>query len=235
MKNNLLLLNSCLSVLVLSSSAIASEIIIDSTNYYDFDATTIQSDDTFFDASTSVDSFNSFDEIEPSNKEIFNDSSLVQRFGGGRTPSNWYGGASIGPFFSTSSSLSNGFGGGAYVGYKFNPNIGAEVDVIYAGGDFKNRNSGDYGIFSVIGSGRLTNSFGVNNPRWNYFGTAGAGLTRNFFSNFNNNTSFTVQLKGGVGYDISNNTSGFAQLRYLNISDNRSNYLSTELGINYKF
>jgi len=264
MKKTLLSIGSCLGILCLTVPAMASE--VNSTDNNGFQSTVSESTDTFSTASTSATSLEHF-EIDSSSSDMFvteKDSEIAQNFGGGSALNNWYAGGSLGIFFPSDSLIKTGFGGSGYVGYQFTPNVGGEIGLLYAGSDLSGR-SGDANILSVIASGRYTAPF-TPNSNWNYFGTAGVGLTRSSVTapavggngnnnlqepvvltttvNGNNNeepainsrdTSFSFELKGGVGYEFTQNTSVFGQVRYLNISGGNSNYFSTELGVNYKF
>jgi len=257
MKKTLLSLGSCVGLLCLTAPAIASE--VSSTDSNSFQSTVSESTDTFSTASTSAASLERF-EIESSNSDMFitdTESEIAQTFGGASALNNWYAGGSLGIFFPSDSLRKTGFGGSGYVGYQFTPNIGGEIGLLYAGSDLSGR-PGDANIFSVIGSARYTAPF-TPNSNWNYFGTAGVGLTRSSVSapavagsGRNNDiisitevddgqpaidsrdTSFSFELKAGAGYEFTQNTSAFGQVRFLNIAGN-SNYFSTELGINYKF
>jgi len=239
---------------------------VNSTDNNGFQSTVSESTDTFSTASTSATSLEHF-EIDSSSSDMFvteKDSEIAQNFGGGSALNNWYAGGSLGIFFPSDSLRKTGFGGSGYVGYQFTPNVGGEIGVLYAGSDLSGR-PGDANIFSVIASGRYTAPF-TPTSNWNYFGTAGVGLTRSSVTapavgnngdpqpngnggistlsvNGNNereainsrDTSFSFELKGGVGYDFTQNTSVFGQVRYLNIAGGNSNYFSTELGVNYRF
>jgi len=241
MKKTLLSLGSCVGLLCLTAPAIASE--VSSTDSNSFQSTVSESTDTFSTASTSAASLERF-EIESSNSDMFitdTESEIAQTFGGASALNNWYAGGSLGIFFPSDSLRKTGFGGSGYVGYQFTPNIGGEIGLLYAGSDLSGR-PGDANIFSVIGSARYTAPF-TPNSNWNYFGTAGVGLTRSSVSApqvgqvpaiNSRDTSFSFELKAGAGYEFTQNTSAFGQVRFLNIASN-SNYFSTELGINYKF
>ncbi|MGY6529042.1 MAG: outer membrane protein [Cyanobacterium sp.] len=249
MNKTLLCLISCASLLSISMPGIASEeTFVDNDNT--LESNLFESPEEFDNVSTSSTALQSF-EIDSSNTTIFSntpeESEIAQNMGGTSTSfNNWYAGASLGVFFPSDGFLDNGFGPSAYLGYQFSPNLGGEIGLLYAGSDLSGR-TGDANILSVIASARYSAPF-EGSANWNYFGTAGVGFTRssitapartvgNVFQPAidSRDTSFSFEVKGGVGYEFTTNTSAFAQLRYLNVSGGNSNYFSTELGVHYKF
>ncbi|AUC62071.1 hypothetical protein AA637_13380 [Cyanobacterium sp. HL-69] len=251
MNKTLLYLVSCASLLSIAMPGTASENTFPD-NDNNLESSVFLSTEEFYTVSTSSTVLQSF-EIDSSNTTIFNNTPEESKIAQNSDENsisfdNWYAGASLGVFFPSDGLLDTGFGPAGYIGYQFTPNIGGELGLLYAGSDLDGR-VGDANILSVIASARYSAPFeGSNN--WNYFGTAGVGFTRSSVTapatfDLNNNlvqpaidsedTSFSFEVKGGVGYEFNTNTSAFAQLRYLNVSGGNSNYLSTELGVHYKF
>lgn len=253
MKKNLVYVGSFIGLLYFSSAAVAVENNA-VNNENNSPSTVLQSSEEFSSFSTSSTDLEKF-EVDSVSSDMFTNTgeeSEIAQAGGftSSTSNNWYVGGTLGVFFPSDGLLKNGFGGSGYVGYQFTPNVGAELGLLYAGSDLSDR-SGDGNIFSVIGSARYMAPFEANS-NWNYFGTAGVGFTRSSVTApaiapvpfgtgqgqaaiDRRDTSFSFELKGGVGYEFAQNTSAFAQLRYLNVTGSNSNYLSTELGIHYKF
>ncbi len=155
--------------------------------------------------------------------------------------------------------IETGFGGSIFLGYQFNKNWSADVEVVLFGGDFDEDEilerldpdlddigvDVDYSVFALFFNPRLTFPLGKNqNQKWSLFLSPGIGFGNASADigaiEFEGDTSFAFQIKGGIGYKISRKIDIFVQARYLNVTetvedidDSGFSSFSPELGVKF--
>lgn len=255
MNTRLLSLGSLAAVLAIASPSIASEVApVADTATNTFNSEFVKSTDEAFTASTSAKSLGTFQaqgQINPAFTEDSRKTEVAQYDGTTETKtSGIYVGGNLGFFFPLYNNVDTGFGGGGYVGYKFNKKWGAELDLGYVGADLSDTGDFDISIqnFYVLPTARYTIPFG-SNDKW----TANVGVGLGFVSlsyggddgdNIDGDSYFTLQVKGGVSYKFNPKLEAFGQVRWLNMFDSAINYyggsdsggfISPELGLQYNF
>lgn len=144
-----------------------------------------------------------------------------------------------------------GFGGSAYLGYKFNNFLGADLELLAFGGNAEPFGS-NYTSVGFFLNPRYTLPIGANPNASPYvfvspgIGVSGVGFGDDIEDRIdedNLNTGVALQLKAGGGLPLSESIDVFGQARYFNafkvyeISDNDSqgfSSLSLEAGLNFK-
>ena len=221
-----------------------------------FDAKFVEDSGKVFPASTSAKSLESFKitrETTPEFVEPTNETEVAQywnygNYGNIRKESGLYLGGNLGFYFPTFADIDTGFGGGGYLGYRFNKNIGVEAEVNYLSGSFSNFNNLDYDVLSFLGNVRGIFPLGGanSNSKWDFFVAGGLGASTVSAEGRipglridESSTDFALQGKLGLGYQFNGKLDGFLQLRYINIfTDGRidnGGFFSPELGLQYNF
>ncbi len=254
MKTRLFSLGSLAAVLAIASPSIASAEVapVSETATNTFKSEFVQSNNEAFTASTSAESLGTFEsqkQINPTFSEDSNKTEVAQYGDTAEAKSTGiYVGGNLGFFFPLYSNVDSGFGGGGYVGYKFNEKWGAEIDLGYVGADLDNGYDVSLQNFYVLPTARYTIPFG-SNDKW----TANVGVGLGFASrsyggddgdDLDGDSYFTLQVKGGVSYKFNPKLEAFGQVRWINMFDSAINYygesdsggfISPELGIQYNF
>lgn len=155
-----------------------------------------------------------------------------------------------------------GFGGSLYGGYKFSDFISADIEGFVFGGDSDPLDS-SYTSYGFFVNPRFTYAFNQGDSKSPYgFVSPGLGIAGVDFGDEIGNaqgvqedsgTGFALQLKGGVGYPISDSLDIIGQARYFNAfnviettqfgqagegsetDDQGFSAFSVEAGVNFKF
>ncbi len=250
MNRHLLSLGSLAALLAITSPVAAQVPSLTDEATQTFNSEFVKPTEEVFTNSTSAESLESFEvqgKITPTVTSKTNKTEVAQF---GRTTyqkeSGIYVGGNIGVFIPTYDDLKTGFGGGGYVGYKFNKNWGAEVDINYVGTESDIDDDTDVNALTITGNVRYVYPLGSSyNPKWSLFGTLGAGISDLSIENDRINLDdseglFSFQAKVGASYKFTNNFEAFGQLRYIYIADGDitlgdGGFFSPELGVQYKF
>jgi opacity protein-like surface antigen len=259
MNMRLLSLGSLAAVLAIASPGIASEVISlsDSATNPNFAASI---------SAEALDSYEIKAEIKPTFSNNTSSTEVAQSlFSSYNTPkeSGVYIGGTLGVFFPNFGSgfpdevdeaSKAAFGGSVYAGYQFNQNWGADLEFALLGGGFDEDKLGQpnadisYSAWALTVNPRYTIPFAqeATNSKLSAFISPGIGISEAKVKvdgdSETSDTSFTWQIKGGLGYQFSDNLEGILQVRYVNVnridSDTKNSgvsFISPELGLKYKF
>jgi Outer membrane protein beta-barrel domain len=255
MNTRLLSLGSLAAVLAIASPSIASEVAsVSDTATNTFNSEFVKSNNEAFTASTSAQSLGTFEaqkEIKPTFTENSTKTEVAQYGGDESDSKGFYLGGNLGLFIPTYNDVDTGFGGGGNIGYQFNKNWAAEVDLGYVGADFSNFEKLSMQYFYVLPTARYIIPLGSDDDsKWAAHVGIGLGFTSQSFGgdngkNLEGDSYFTSQVKAGVSYKFNPKLEAFGQIRYIYMFDSAidintlektgGGFVSPELGLQYNF
>ena len=148
-----------------------------------------------------------------------------------------------------------GFGGSIYGGYKFNNLLSADIEFFVFGGGANPIDDSGYTSLGFFVNPRFTFAFNKGSANSPYaFISPGLGLASvnlsdeisDRFSGDDSGSGFALQIKGGIGYPLSETIDIFGQARFFNAfqvyeiigvgdeDDQDFNTFGLEVGVNFK-